>query len=616
MSLVRLGLVRCVMAPQPILLSAKSVAKYGIHIRAHESAFRENSATIVMPSKEAAFLNPVQEFNRDLSTLAIITWSQMFDCEKRQRFEARQKRVKRKPGEPDAKRAKTDDAHEHVYHPYRFKALEALSATGLRSIRYAKEIPLLGSVLANDLSASAVQALKRNLALNFPPDRPVDEWIHMDEEVDDEPEEAGETPAPTVPSSIHPDCRVHVNQGDAIALMYEHRDLPKRFDLVDLDPYGTASPFLDAAVQSVADGGLLCVTCTDLAVLAGHNYPEKCYSLYGGVSLKAEYSHEVALRLVLHAISMAAGRYGRFIEPMLSLSIDFYLRVFVRVWTRPETVKQNASKTGLVYACSKCSNFHIQPMGRCTESASSKTGHTTYKFGSASGPPTDTHCAECGGTFHVGGPMWFGPLHNKVFCNELLATLDTGKHPVHTEARIRGMVSTARDELDAPFYFHPAKIAGLFHCSSPAIAPIVHALLHAGYEVSRSHCIAGSIKTNASRGEVYDLYRTWIRTNPVNPERLKDGSAAKGLLTHTLDDGVPATLHRDFELGVEHPGTHSVIHGSPSDGKAVRYQMNPQANWGPGTAAKGHRKRAHRSLAPEETARRTEAWRKEHESGN
>ena len=39
--------------------------------------------------------------------------------------------------------------------------------------------------------------------------------------------------------------------------------------------------------------------------------------------------------------------------------------------------------------------------------------------------------------------------------------------------------------------------------------------------------------------------------------------------------------------------------------------MNPQANWGPGTAAKGHRKRVHRSLAPEELDRRTDAWRKD-----
>lgn len=58
-------------------------------------------------------------------------------------------------------------------------------------------------------------------------------------------------------------------------LLYAHREEPDRVDVVDLDPYGTAAPFIDSAVQSVSDGGLLAVTCTDLAVLAGSNYPEK-----------------------------------------------------------------------------------------------------------------------------------------------------------------------------------------------------------------------------------------------------------------------------------------------------------------------------------------------------
>ena len=59
------------------------------------------------------------------------------------------------------------------------------------------------------------------------------------------------------------------------ALMYNHRAEGSRVDVVDLDPYGTAAPFIDAAVQSVDDTGLLCVTCTDLSVLATTNYPEK-----------------------------------------------------------------------------------------------------------------------------------------------------------------------------------------------------------------------------------------------------------------------------------------------------------------------------------------------------
>ena len=81
------------------------------------------------------------------------------------------------------------------------------------------------------------------------------------------------------------------------------------------------------------------MTCTDLAVLAGSNYTEACFSKYGGHPVKAEFTHEVALRLVLNTLSASAARYKRHIVPLVSLSIDYYLRVFVRVYTSPAEVK-------------------------------------------------------------------------------------------------------------------------------------------------------------------------------------------------------------------------------------------------------------------------------------
>lgn len=41
------------------------------------------------------------------------------------------------------------------------------------------------------------------------------------------------------------------------------------------------------------------------------------------------------------------------------------------------------------------------------------------------------------------------------------------------------------------------------------------ALLHAGYKVSRSHAAAGSVKTNAPRSVVHDIYRSWIANSPI-----------------------------------------------------------------------------------------------------
>lgn len=41
-----------------------------------------------------------------------------------------------------------------------------MAATGLRSVRYAKEIPNLRQVVANDLLEDAVESIRRNLKYN------------------------------------------------------------------------------------------------------------------------------------------------------------------------------------------------------------------------------------------------------------------------------------------------------------------------------------------------------------------------------------------------------------------------------------------------------------------
>lgn len=76
--------------------------------------------------------------------------------------------------------------------------LEALSATGLRSIRYAKEVPGIKEIVANDLSISAVQQIQHNIEANG------------------------------VTHLIRP-C-----QSDATTLMYNSTAPEKRFNAVDL----------------------------------------------------------------------------------------------------------------------------------------------------------------------------------------------------------------------------------------------------------------------------------------------------------------------------------------------------------------------------------------------
>ncbi|CAE6433487.1 unnamed protein product [Rhizoctonia solani] len=561
----------------------------------------ENTAKILLPSETTTFLNPIQEFNRDLSVACISTWGKRWEEAKRAKWEQggarrgqNKKRKKSGAEKADAKEAEKVGAKEgeakeeeakgeqqmdvdstHAaggkpeteveatngsgeekrkeYTAPKFVILEALSATGLRAIRYAHEIPLVKYVIANDILPAATEAMRRNVGLNGLGPSP------------SSAEESG--PAKTGKKSEKSDLgKVRVSEMDAIALLYHHRADQHRVEVIDLDPYGTAAPFIDGAVQAVGDGGLLCVTCTDMAVLASNNYPEKCYANYGGVPVKAEFSHEVALRLVLHTVATSAARYGRYITPLVSLSIDFYVRVFVQVRSAPIEVKKAFSQSATYYVCSGCQSPHEQTLGRVVEKPD--TNNLTYK--AQSGPPIGPECDECGFKFHVAGPMWSGPIHDKTFVGEVLKHVEENPGKYGTEQRMRGMLTVANEELDVPFYFTPSRLSSFFRCNSPPLDSIASALLHRGFEVSRSHACAGSLKTTATRAQVYDILRSWVKLNPVKMENVKDGSPTKKLLSKE------PTEEANFS---RHPQAIS----RASQVKLVRYQQNPAPNWGPGS---------------------------------
>ena len=100
-----------------------------------------------------------------------------------------------------------------------------------------------------------------------------------------------------------------------------------------------------------------------LLISTGGNCPETCYTKYGAITVKSKACHEMALRIVLQSIESHANRYSRYIVPLLSLSIDFYVRIFVRVFTGQNLCKRSTSKLGHVYQCTGCESFHIQPLG-------------------------------------------------------------------------------------------------------------------------------------------------------------------------------------------------------------------------------------------------------------
>jgi len=75
--------------------------------------------------------------------------------------------------------------------------------------------------------------------------------------------------------------------------------------------------------------------------------------------------HEFGIRAVLASIESAANRYKRHIVPVLSFQVDFYLRVFVRVYTSAAEVKRTPTKLAYTFVCQGCGGIHLQPVGKC-----------------------------------------------------------------------------------------------------------------------------------------------------------------------------------------------------------------------------------------------------------
>ncbi|XP_071275071.1 tRNA (guanine(26)-N(2))-dimethyltransferase isoform X2 [Agelaius tricolor] len=503
-----------------------------------ETLITEGRATIVFPSANEVFYNPVQGFNRDLTCAVLTEFARLWLRPKGIRVvlpgeeepggsPQSPPEAGDPPGAPETPRtARPGEPCEGG-----LRVLEALAASGLRSVRFAREVPGLGAIVASDCSPRATELMARNVARNG------------------------------VEGLVTPQL------ADARMLMYQSKAQRQPFDVIDLDPYGSPAPFLDAAVQAVSEGGLLCVTCTDMAVLAG-NSAETCYSKYGAVSLKGKFCHEMALRIVLHSLDLRANCYQRFVAPLLSVSADFYVRVFVRVFTGQAKVKASASKQALVFHCTGCGSHHLQRLGRASSHGSS------FKYSPATGPPVGPTCEFCQQRHQVGGPVWAEPLHDPSFVEGLLAALERSPGRFQTEPRMRGMLSVIAEELsDVPLYYTLDGLSSTVRSNTPALLQLRSALLHAGFRVSLSHACRNAVKTDAPPAVLWDIMRCWAKLHPVKLERLPDSSPAARILS------VEPTLQASFAL-------HEDANPSSRRRGLKRFPENPEAFWGPKARAK------------------------------
>jgi len=227
--------------------------------------------------------------------------------------------------------------------------LDATAATGVRAIRYAKELKI-GKVTLIDINASVAAIAKKNVKSNG-------------------------IKATVLAESLQ-ELAGYGKDG---------------YEVIDLDPFGSPVPLIHDSFKISRSGTVLMVTATDTATLCGAE-SDACVKTYAAKPTHGELCHEAGIRILLGYIAKEAAQFNFSVEPMLSISDMHYMRIFLVLRTSAEKAVAAIKTLGFGSYCGNCQNF-------------------SYAKGII--PHVETKCGNCGARMDEFGPLWLGSLQDK-----------------------------------------------------------------------------------------------------------------------------------------------------------------------------------------------------------
>lgn len=315
---------------------------------------------------------------------------------------------------------------------------DPLAGVGARGIRYAKEVSRVEKVIVNDYSREAVEIIKRNIELNG----------------------LG---------------NIEVCNEDANVLLCSHRR--ERFRFIDIDPFGSPAPFIDAACAALARDGMLALTATDTAPLSGA-HPRACLRRYGARPLRTEYCHELGMRILIGFAQRVAGKHELALAPVFVHSTEHYFRVYLRACKGAKRTDEILAQQGHVSHCRAC-------------------GSRVLTHGIAVELP---RVCECGERLEHAGPMWLGRLMDKEFINKVSADLVNRNFKLGRQELV--LLNRCAEEADGPPTFYDVhEMASRAGVSAPKLVKVIAELRKMGFTVSRTHFSDVGLRTDAPADE-------------------------------------------------------------------------------------------------------------------
>ncbi len=325
---------------------------------------------------------------------------------------------------------------------------DSICGVGARGLRASVEVPQIETIYLNDLNPIAIEFAKESAKLN----QVQDKCIFKTNEV----------------------CKF---------LNFEEREI-RRFDIVDLDPFGSPSPYVDCVLRSVSNGGLISITATDTAVLCGV-YPSVCYRKYYGFPIRSEYSNEIGVRLLVSFIALNATRFDLSVVPYFCHSNLHYLRVYLKIIFSSSLANTVSSKIGFIKHCKKCRSRRVEKIRE-----------------------QNFVCDLCGAKCIMAGPLWIDSIFDSGFVNSMLNELKNSENntsPRNDHNRLQKMMQICTSELSIPAYFETDSIASSAKKSSISLNKVISTLANNGFQSSKTTMNEKGFKTNASPKEIIEL---------------------------------------------------------------------------------------------------------------
>ena len=319
---------------------------------------------------------------------------------------------------------------------------DLFGGSGIRGVRYKNEINGVGDVYINDISELANDFEEHNIKLN-----------HLKD--------------------------ISVHQHDASIFLRNNRGI---FDVIDIDPFGTPSPFLDSAGYCARRESLLCVTATDTSALCG-TYKEPCIRKYNSKPYKSEYCHETGIRILAGFCALTLSKYAKCIEVLLSHSTEHYMRLYLKVRKGSKKSDESLKNIGYISHCKEC--LYRQ----------------TTKGLASSIPET---CPECGEKLIHAGPLWLGEIQNKEFISKMIKESENKK--LNTKTQLLKLLNSCLAEAESPATFYDVhSICRALKISAPKLDLIFDELENRGFEAVKTHFSPIGIKTNAGISDIKEI---------------------------------------------------------------------------------------------------------------